>query len=412
MLKNITVQKKNVLVLTSTNLSCNPRCLKEVRLLTKKGIQVTVISFRLHNWTDANELDLRSELLGVRFIYMDATRSNLFTWLIASFTSCFAKLLFPFFSKNLHLSGHVVGKQNLLLKWWSRKNKVKFDLIIAHNPPTFYTAYCLGKRLNKPFALDIEDFHPGESNSEVEKKAVAFLMQYLIPRAIYTSFASPLILKETALMINENVNDKLILVNNSFTIEEFPAIPAVVNQFTSLKLVWFSQFVDYNRGLENILSQLDAYADKISLTLIGNMRPDFYNAVIQHRHYINCLSSMPQKDLHHQLQQYDAGLALEDGTINFNRNICLTNKIWAYLQSGLYILATATAAQVQFLIEHPSHGVVFSLDKQNFNEQFLKILSSKNNIRNNQSLRHQQAKSYAWDVDGLSLLDKWQLIFK
>ena len=49
-----------MLLITSTNLACNPRCLKELRLLIALQAKVTVLAFNLHNWTTSKEVTLNN----------------------------------------------------------------------------------------------------------------------------------------------------------------------------------------------------------------------------------------------------------------------------------------------------------------------------------------------------------------
>jgi glycosyltransferase involved in cell wall biosynthesis len=51
-------------------------------------------------------------------------------------------------------------------------------------------------------------------------------------------------------------------------------------------------------------------------------------------------------------------LALEVKT-PLNRNICLTNKIFTYLQSGLAVIASDTMAQKAFMEQYPGIGRIY-----------------------------------------------------
>lgn len=72
------------------------------------------------------------------------------------------------------------------------------------------------------------------------------------------------------------------------------------------------------------------------------------------------------------LADYDEGLAIEVESNDYNRQICLTNKIFSYLQSGLYILATNTPAQEQFMTSHHKNGMM-----TDFTAKDLRIKSKK-----------------------------------
>ena len=109
---------------------------------------------------------------------------------------------------------------------------------------------------------------------------------------------------------------------------------------------------------------------------------------------------MQQEDLHQFLSQMDIGLALENAQADHNRNICLTNKMLAYAQAGLYILATNTFGQSQFLnsLDYTA-GVIMTaslqVELENVNKGELEWDAKID--------RWQKAKSYAWDKEQLKL---------
>ncbi|MGZ3834694.1 MAG: hypothetical protein ACXVB0_14310 [Mucilaginibacter sp.] len=56
--------------------------------------------------------------------------------------------------------------------------------------------------------------------------------------------------------------------------------------------------------------------------------------------------------------QFDIGLAAEK-SVPLNRDICLANKIFTYMQAGLVILASDTTAQLNLLNENEGIGRVY-----------------------------------------------------
>jgi hypothetical protein len=116
---------------------------------------------------------------------------------------------------------------------------------------------------------------------------------------------------------------------------------------------------------------------------------------------------MSQKELHLQLSQYDAGLAIEDAGSDFNRDICLTNKIWSYFQAGLYIIASDTTAQQLFISQYAQNGICISLDAENLDHQINSLLQNKQQIRIAKSVRIEQAASVNWENESAILKQKW-----
>ena len=69
-------------------------------------------------------------------------------------------------------------------------------------------------------------------------------------------------------------------------------------------------------------------------------------------------------------KKFDIGLATESST-PCNRNICLTNKIFTYIQCGLAVIATNTLAQTRLIKKYPEIGSIFD---QNDAHQLANIL--------------------------------------
>ena len=397
-----------MLLLTTTNLACNPRCLKEIRLLVATNATVTVVAFNLNNWTVEIERQLNMELAGVHFYYIETTSRSFFPWFVSSMFEKAGQSMIYFFPDNLFLAGMGVSKRCWLLLRHLKQLKIKPDFVIAHNPGAFYPAYRLAKKNNIPFALDIEDYHPGENLPVSVKKSVTLLMKQLIPEAVYTSFASPLIKVYAEKLLN--ATGSFIVINNLFSKDEF--IEPVLNNYdsTKIKLVWFSQYIDYGRGLEKILPVLDKFQDDFELTLIGKIREEFFKNELKDRNYICCKDSVPHAILQKELSKYDVGLAIEDGTIDFNRDICLTNKIWSYFQAGLFIIASDTEAQKVFIKEHPEHGVIASLVAEKVEVAMNDILLKMECIKASKPIRFQHASAYNWENESIKLKKKWKEI--
>lgn len=404
--------KKKVLLLTSTNLACNPRCLKELKLMLSKNADVTVVGFNLHNWTDQKEKELHEEFTGVHFHCLEGTRHQAGRWLFATFAEKCARFMVRVFTSNTYLSALAVGKRTWLLQDWVKKNTTQFQFVIAHNPPAFYPAAIIATQQSVPFAIDVEDFHPGEGNSPIEKKAVAILMRRLLPLCHYVSFASPLIKTYTENLLRLQPQDKFVVVNNAFPGGEFVQLATSPANGEKIRLVWFSQFIDYHRGIERLLPLLDKFQHDLHLTLIGSMREKFFNSEIKHRHYISGLASVSQKELHLLLNNYDIGLATEDGAVDINRNLCLTNKIWAYFQSGLYLLVTDTPAQQKFLHAHPEHGCTISFSATDAEQVIRGIIKNKVAIRSARQHRFAAASNFSWEREASVLTQHWERILQ
>ncbi len=400
--------KKSILFVTTSNLSTNPRCLKEVQLALKLGFKPIVIASYLGNWSVVNEEKLAKELLGVDIFYIDVTKRNFFDWMLASLIHKACQKLFSN-SKNPMLQAFALDKRALLLKKYLSKFEQKVDLVIAHNLGAFYSAYYYSTLHNIPLGIDIEDYHPGERTNKLVRKLVEEHLGYVLLKTIYNSFAAPLIQKrivETIAIVSRANN---VCVNNVFKEVEFKDSSKSSYKNNKLQIVWFSQNIDYERGLEHFFKGADFFKDAVEITLIGNCRTHFFDAEVKHRNYIKVHEPMMQNDLHEYLSNFDVGLAIEDINADENRNICLTNKIWSYLQAGLYILASDTDAQKDFVNSFPNNAYLCSLSNSSIRTSIEYLLQNKNSIRMEKVNRFALAKQNSWEIESQKLADLWKL---
>lgn len=399
----------SVLLLTSTNLTCNPRCHKELQLLLQQGFRVTLVAFRLNNWSEPVEAQLRLQYPAVQFHYLDTTRQgHALLWLMSAVLEAIARKTAGLFPRWWWLQALSVSRRSWLILRWTNRLRERPSLVIAHNPAAFYPAWCLSLRKKMPFALDIEDFHPGEDNPPAERESVTRLMQHLLPISMYNSYAAPLIMQHCFRLAAPLDKFRNVLVNNSFSAHAFrlPDYPLTAD---TVELVWFSQVVDFRRGLERVLPVLDRFpAGTFKLTLIGDLRAAFYEQELKTRAYITCTPALPQEMLLEHLSAFDAGLAIEFNPADLNRNLCLTNKIWSYLQAGLFIAATGTDAQRAFLEAHPGHGLVTTDPEADFYPVLQYIQTHIKEIRQGREQRFLAARAFAWEQESKSLLGFWQ----
>jgi hypothetical protein len=115
---------------------------------------------------------------------------------------------------------------------------------------------------------------------------------------------------------------------------------------------------------------------------------------------------MKQAELHRSLGQYDIGLALEPAK-DLNNELAISNKILAYLQAGLFVVATNTAAQESFLKAFPLHGRCFNYRINNAEAVFEELISEIDIIRSNKSCRYNNFKKKNWENVATDLLAAW-----
>jgi glycosyltransferase involved in cell wall biosynthesis len=292
------------------------------------------------------------------------------------------------------------------LKLLRQIKKSDAALYHGHNLGSLAAIVKVAKRKNKKVIFDAEDFHRGEASSlNLMHRLTLCVENKYISKLDTLISASPLITKEYQ-KLYQNINH--VNINNVFDINTHKK--TVKSKF-ELNCVWFSQVVGLDRGLQDIIKAINEVK-------IGSIKLDIIGSVDEHTKYtllslnknplheINFILPLSPTALDSILVNYEIGIASETSP-NYNREICLTNKIFQYITAGLAILASNTHAQANLMEETPGIGFVYP---RNNHLAINKILC--NWITNKELLRENQnnAKSistvkYNWQVEQMKFLD-------
>jgi hypothetical protein len=443
---------KRILYILSGNLSTTPRALQSIREACKH-YDVNILGINRSSQWKAFDDELVQEH-SFNYSALSLGSDKLIVWLVVGFLHKVCIFLYLFFKQSITITAFASTKVHILL-WVRLKNeRDKYDLIIGHSGSSLYPVWRYAQRHHIPFIFDVEDYHPGEKinkDAKNEKQRREFLLQKLLPDAADVIMGSPLIGERITKLLGKLSHKNSIVINNCFPSDEFefkklrvksqepgnirhepssssPHAPDSVfyaSHVTPLKVhfVWFSQNISANRGLELMIPELAKLKESVHLHLIGNLYTDFDNQWILPNHeFISTYSPMSQKELNHFICQFDVGLALELGSADENRQICLTNKIWAYLQAGLFILATDTLAQVKFMKEHEKHGIAVKvvetsyssgteeLRKQSIDSSLKNIVTNIDRIRTEKKDRFEKARAFSWEVESKKLRRLWDSV--
>ncbi|MBS1774577.1 MAG: hypothetical protein JST82_17100 [Bacteroidetes bacterium] len=358
----MSIAKKKILFVTNVNLAANPRCLKEIRATYNQGAEITVVKFVFDNWSNNYEQEIEAELSNVNWIKLSAYRKPLMPWLQATFINQLAKQIIKF-SGSAKWIAYSLDKRSYLLSKKLNMLSKSFDWVIAHNPGALWPAYQYADNNNVNLGIDIEDYHPGEYNSESYTSNMVALMKKVNDNASYLTAASPKILEYT--INNTGYSGKAAVVNNVFSLKQQPSFQNLeIKEGKPIKLFWFSQHIDMDRGLQDIVGAMNLITDfPIQLTLMGNCNDavkNTLNDLLKNKeHTIHIIPPATETQLIAESANHHIGLALETG-VNLNRNLCLTNKIFTYLLAGNMIIASDTEAQTQFIASNPHIGMLYS----------------------------------------------------
>jgi glycosyltransferase involved in cell wall biosynthesis len=401
----------HILFLSTLNFTSNPRLYKEVLLALQQGFNVSVLLFKLGNWSDEQEAEKLKQLQGAQIHYLSAKRLPLLPWIFSTALERLMQLT-PHLS-SLKGAAFAHSKRTILIMHFLKKlSPTTINMVVAHNLGTLYPAYYLNKQYKIPFGFDVEDYHPGEwikgENTEKEQVRRKYLMQKVLPKTSYISYASPLISRATeALLQGGNLPASRQTILNSFPTSEFPR-PETPRK-GPLRIVWFSQNITTGRGLELLLPALEKFQDYLQVTLIGKLSPK-YAPFIKNYFFVQIQDALPQPALHEVLRSYDIGVACEISAHDENKQMALSNKILAYKQAGLFILATNTPGQQDFLSNFPEESLVVSQEVEAFTQAIAKLVENKDTIRATRTQRYASGKIISWEKEAAKLMSCWKTI--
>ncbi len=394
----------SILFLTTLNLASNPRLVKEIELAISSNFSVTVICFEFDNWSKKNNDVLINRLSLVEFITIPAGRKPLYSWLINTLKETLFRVISYFMSLPVHqLSQAVSRRSDMLIHALNKAELSHINLVVGHNTGAIYPTLFAAKKINAKVGFDVEDYHPGEGNNKKLKSLTLQLMRKTLPFFDYLSYGSESIYKECTSKIVGLDKPTNLIINNVFSNKEFLLENSIIDD--KLQLVWFSQNIDKNRGLEKIIPIVDKLSDFINLTLFGNANSNFKDLFSNYKGVI-WAGSITQNNLHQQLSRFDIGLALEPGK-DLNNELALSNKLCAYLQAGLFVVATDTIEQRRFINDYIDGGLLIKKDFSDAELMFTSIIEKKDELRSKRFQRYKINQKISWENESVKLLEIW-----
>lgn len=389
-----------VLFLTTHNLATNPRLVKEIKLALDLGFKIELICFEFDNWSKEINETLKQELKDVTIIPIPAGKKPFAPWLRSVTKETLCRALGKYFTIPISFLAQAVSRRNaLLIKHLSKA--IKPQIVIGHNPGALWATVVAGKKFECKAGFDVEDYHPGEGHNYHQQQLSKRLMNRCLPLFNYVSFASSLIKDEVAKHVVKQ-GGNWFTVLNYFPSSEFLD---PVDLTGPVKMIWFSQNISNGRGLEIILPYIKK-SPHIELHLFGNLHPVFFEQYLSGADNIKIHTPLPQIELHHELANFDIGLALEPAK-DRNNELAVSNKLLAYLQAGLYVLGTNTTAQKDMLDALPDHGYCFDHKTKSADEVLNNILSQIDTIRSKRKWRFENFRKQSWEKECRVLKKAW-----
>ncbi|RYG30092.1 MAG: glycosyltransferase, partial [Chitinophagaceae bacterium] len=351
--------RKRALILSTHQPAANPRALKEYETLKEQGFTVKYLYAYNYDWShEIDEIKFAKGLLPrPDFVQVGG---NPHQQPIRYFISRVLYRMFRF-TAYLHSFFQQMGSSRSAWELWQTAAFFSADIYIAHYLGALPAAYRAAKKHNGVLLFDAEDFHRGErSYYSNQIRNVVEIENRLMVKAHAVTTASPMIAEEYKKLYPDQ---QIFTINNVFPRRHLQAVKS--RKDNTLRLFWFSQKVGRNRGIEDVLQAIALCRKGIELHLLGFCTEDdkqFFHQLTTanggNAQDLHFYPPVPEKEIFELAHRFDIGLATETG-VPYNREICLTNKIFTYIQSGLAVIASDTLAQRQLLQQYNDVGFLY-----------------------------------------------------
>jgi glycosyltransferase involved in cell wall biosynthesis len=351
---------KKIIIITSGQPSLNPRLVKEADSLTGAGYDVTVLYAYWNHWGTLHDEKLSASRKWKAIRFGGDPEQNRVTWFLSRLIHKISRSLLQKTWNYKYFADLAIARSSYFLIKGAKKHRA--DLYIAHNLGALPAAAKAARFYKKPYGFDAEDFHRQEVNNDTDSfhfKICSYLEDKYLPPAKYLTASSPLIAG-----LYTTLYKRIIPVILNVFPQMHKAQELTDRKGGPLRLFWFSQTIGYGRGLEEVVQALCGLKKYgFELHVLGDLPEGVFKKYLSEMISLNGLkiavyTPIPSDDIAAFAARFDIGLAVETGEV-LNRDICLTNKIFTYLQAGLAIIASDTSAQQCFLDQYPAIGRLY-----------------------------------------------------
>lgn len=352
---------KSVTLITTGQPATNPRLVKEAETLKAIGYEVHVIYCFYESWAEKYDPSVIGGNADMYTMCGGHPVKDRFQYFKTRLRQKICSYIFRFVEARTFAANAICRTYEESLALAKRR---KSDLYIAHNLGALPVAIQAASHNNAKTGYDAEDMDSGQFTSEKDAGycLAKYVEEHYFPCVDYFTAASPLIAayyKKMYDYLEPNV------INNVFP-RTSPTERSGPFESPALKLFWFSQTVGPDRGLEGVIEAIGLTQRDIVFHLWGKCSAGYreFISAFAKREGLNDdqikLHDPVSPDLIFEIAPaFDIGIASERGT-PLNRDICLTNKIFTYIQCGLAIIASDTQAQSLFLEEYPYAGLLYN----------------------------------------------------
>lgn len=324
--------------------------LKAADAFAEAGYEVRMISTRHVEWATKTDEEVRRSRIW-RWTVVDYDRNSAcVTYLKTGLRYKAARKLAKFVSPAqlpLHVAASGYGRVHGELLAAALAEPT--DLFYGGTTGALAAVAMAGRKAGIPYALDLEDFHSAEQDSnadaDLSHRLAERIERDILPGAAFLTTGSAAM--AAAYRNKYGVNP--IPIHNTFPLPDrepdFSRAPG-----EALRLYWFSQTIGAGRGLEDVIQAAGLADIAVELHLRGNPVAGYLESLQR----LAADTAPGLRLVHHEpinpdamvesCRGYDVGLALEQAHV-FNRAVCLTNKAFTYMLAGLAVVFTDTPGQ-------------------------------------------------------------------
>ena len=395
-----------VCFITPGHISSNPRLVKEAIALDQAGYQIHIIFIQNMEFLIEFDFIILNNNPNWTYSILDNVNLSFYKKILKSTRTLVEKIAIFSVKKKL-----IPFLQKLAINkyyYWQLREaiKIKSALYIAHNLGALPVAVIAAKRNRTKCGFDAEDFHRNEisdDHTDYDVIIKKLIEDKYITQVCYLTAASPLI-SSAYHALYPSLNP--IVINNVFEIKNQPNL--MLNSSPVLKLFWFSQTIGKDRGLEDVINAMNIINNPlIELHLLGNLSNEnwkYFNNLTKFKIYY--YKPISGDKIFQFASKFDIGLALELNKPH-NRALCLTNKLFTYLISGLTIIATNTQAQEQFITDSNNIGKTYPIGNIHL------LIELINEYFNNKKLLNEYKKNayniaksrYNWEIESKNFIE-------
>jgi glycosyltransferase involved in cell wall biosynthesis len=391
-----------VTIVTSGNVSTNPRVVKEADALASAGHVVRVVA------VDALPEHGERDVTVMRGRAWRLDRVNLRRGDLMGFAHRVTGAGVQWVAGQLYSEGvrwrwvvdRIVSRYLGLLTRAAAAEAA--DLVVGHNLAALPVAVRAAERLGARAGFDIEDLHRGEL-PETATRARAVVDQverYYLPRcATVTASAGGI---ADAVAARYGIRRPYVALN-TFPLE---ALPGRVERERPVAMYWYSQVIGAGRGIEDAIEAMAMLDGSVRLHLRGALDPGFGEwlrgrmAELGVTDRVTIWNPVPPGELVAKAAEYDIGLALEQPTVE-NRDLCVTNKLFTYMLAGLAVAATDTRGQREIMSAVGEAGFLYTPGRpQELADGVRRWLHDPGTLARARAASREAARSrYNWDVE-------------